>query len=50
MDKNIIKETMLSLDGAAVQRAGEKHFHYVADTRVVRLKFTPPFDWQSTPH
>ena len=31
MDKNIIKETMLSLEGAAVQSAREKYFDYIAD-------------------
>ena len=30
MDKNIIKETMLSLEGAALQSAREKYFDYVA--------------------
>ena len=29
MDKNIIKETMLSLEGAALQSAREKCFDYV---------------------
>jgi hypothetical protein len=33
MDKNIIKETMLSLEGAALQSAREKYFEYVADAR-----------------
>jgi hypothetical protein len=36
MDKNIIKETMLSLEGAAPQSAREKHFDYVADARLDR--------------
>jgi hypothetical protein len=31
MDKNIIKETMLSLEGAALQSAREKYFDYIAD-------------------
>ncbi len=29
MDKNIIKETMLSLEGAAVQNARERYFDYI---------------------
>ena len=33
MDKKIIKETMLSLEGAALQSAREKYFDYVADAR-----------------
>ena len=36
MDKNIIKETMLSLEGAALQSAREKYFDYVADARLDR--------------
>jgi hypothetical protein len=36
MDKNIIKETLLSLEGAALQRAREKYFDYVADARLDR--------------
>ena len=36
MDKNIIKETMLSLEGAAFQSAREKYFDYVADARLDR--------------
>jgi hypothetical protein len=36
MDKNIIKETMLSLEGAGLQNAGEKYFDYVADARLDR--------------
>ena len=36
MDKNIIKETMLSLEGAALQSACEKYFDYVADARLDR--------------
>jgi hypothetical protein len=36
MGKNIIKETMLSLEGAALQSACEKYFDYVADARLDR--------------
>ena len=36
MDKNIIKETMLSLEGAVLQSAREKYFDYVADARLDR--------------
>jgi len=36
MDKKIIKETMLSLEGAALQSAREKYFDYVADARLDR--------------
>jgi hypothetical protein len=36
MDKNIIKETMLSLERAALQSAREKYFDYVADARLDR--------------
>ena len=36
MDKNIIKETMLLLEGAALQSAREKYFDYVADARLDR--------------
>lgn len=36
MDKNIIKETMLSLETAAFQSAREKYFDYVADARLDR--------------
>jgi hypothetical protein len=36
MDKNIIKETMLSLEGASLQSAREKYFDYVADARLDR--------------
>src|SRR3546814_80601 len=36
MDKNTIKETMLSLEGAALQSAREKYFEYVADARLDR--------------
>jgi hypothetical protein len=36
MDKSIIKETMLSLEGAALQSAREKHFDYVADASLDR--------------
>ena len=36
MDKNIIKETMLSLEGAALQSASEKYFEYVASARLDR--------------
>ena len=36
MDKNIIKETMLSLEGASLQSAREKYFDYFADARLDR--------------
>jgi hypothetical protein len=36
MDKNIIKETMLSLEGAALQSNREKYFDYVASARLDR--------------
>jgi hypothetical protein len=36
MDKNIIKETMLSLETAAFQSAREEYFDYVADARLDR--------------
>jgi hypothetical protein len=36
MDKNIIKETMFSLEDAALQSAREKYFDYVADARLDR--------------
>ena len=36
MDKNIIKETMLSLEGAALQSARETYFDYVATARLDR--------------
>jgi hypothetical protein len=36
MDKNIIRETMLSLEGAAFQSARKKYFDYVADARLDR--------------
>jgi len=36
MDKNIIEETMLSLEEAALQSAREKYFDYVADARLDR--------------
>ena len=36
MDKNIIKETMLSLEGASLQSAREKYLDYVADARLDR--------------
>ena len=36
MDKNIIKETMLSFERAALQSAREKYFDYVADARLDR--------------
>jgi hypothetical protein len=36
MDKNIIKETMPSLEGAALQSAREKYFDYIADASLVR--------------
>ena len=36
MDKNIIKETMLSLEDAALQSTREKYFDYVADARLDR--------------
>ena len=36
MDKNIIKETMLSLEDAALQSTRETYFDYVADARLDR--------------
>lgn len=36
MDKNIIKETMPSLEDAALQSARENYFDYVADARLDR--------------
>lgn len=36
MDKNIIKETMRSLDGAALRSARETYFDYVAGARLDR--------------
>jgi hypothetical protein len=36
MDKNIIKETMLSIEGAALQSAREKYFDYIADASLDR--------------
>lgn len=42
MDKNIIKATMLSLEGAALQSAREKYFDYVADARLDRSEPIPP--------
>jgi hypothetical protein len=36
MDKNIIKGSMLSLEGAALQIASEKYFDYVADAQLDR--------------
>jgi hypothetical protein len=36
MDKNIIRETMLSLEGAAFQSARKKYFDYVAEARLDR--------------
>ncbi len=36
MDKHIIKETLLSLEGAALQSAREKYFDYVAAARLDR--------------
>src|SRR3954451_24801437 len=36
MVKKIIKETMLSLEGASLQSAREKYFDYVADARLDR--------------
>jgi transcription elongation GreA/GreB family factor len=36
MDKNVIKETMLSHAGAALQSARNKYFDYVADARLDR--------------
>ncbi len=36
MDKKIIKETMLSLEDAALQSAREKYFDYVAGARLDR--------------
>lgn len=36
LDKNIIKETMLSLEAAALRGAREEYFDYVADARLDR--------------
>ena len=36
MDKNIIKETMLSLEGAVLQSTREKYLDYVAHARLDR--------------
>ena len=36
MDKNVIRETMLSLENAALQSARDKYFDYVADARLDR--------------
>ncbi|NLS07408.1 hypothetical protein HGP14_29460 [Rhizobium sp. P32RR-XVIII] len=36
MDKNIIKETMLSLEGVALKSTREKYFDYIADARLDR--------------
>lgn len=36
MDKDVIKETMLSLEAAALQSARDKYFEYVADARLDR--------------
>jgi hypothetical protein len=36
MDKNVMKETMLSLESAALQSAREEYFDYVADARLDR--------------
>lgn len=36
MDKNTIKETMLSLEGVALQSARKKYFDYVADAQLDR--------------
>jgi hypothetical protein len=36
MDKNMIKETMLSLEIAALESARDKYFDYVADARLDR--------------
>jgi FMN phosphatase YigB (HAD superfamily) len=36
MDKNIVKNTMLSLEGAALQSAREKYFDYIANARLDR--------------
>ena len=36
MDKNIIKETMLSLEAAAFQSARDKYLDYVAEARLDR--------------
>ena len=36
MDKSIIKEAMLSLEGAALQSAREKYFDYIADASLDR--------------
>src|SRR4051794_13936111 len=47
MDKNIIKETMLSLEGVALQSAREKYFDYVADARLDRSE---PIDTDGQSH
>jgi hypothetical protein len=47
MDKNIIKETMLSLEGVALQSAREKYFDYVADARLDRSE---PIDTDEQSH
>ena len=38
MDKNIIKQTMLSLEGAVLESDREKYFDYVAGARLDRSK------------
>jgi hypothetical protein len=38
MDKNIIKETMLSLEGAVLETDRQKYFDYVAGARLDRSK------------
>ena len=38
MDKNIIKKTMLSLEGCGPPKRPRKYFHYVADARLDRIE------------
>ena len=45
MDKNIIKETMLSLEGTALQSAREKYFDYA---RLDRSEPIAPVCWSNT--
>jgi hypothetical protein len=47
MDKNIIKETLLSLEGATFQSAREKYFDYVAGARLDRSE---PIDRDEQAH
>lgn len=46
MDKNIVKETMLSLEVTALQSGREKYFDYVADARLDRSE---PIEAMSRP-